>query len=294
MERLIVNSPFKENEKVLKQMKANYLACPAAVKYIKSLKIPDEVVDEQIVKISDFVNDLNHCRHCPGVEKCDKETPRLCTKIVYEDGVVERQIIPCKEYLKYVNFKRQFLVRDFPDEWLTSALKKIDITSQRADVIKKYQDYLKNNNPEWIYLIGEEGTGRTYVAANIALDIAKNNLGPVAFIETPMRFKELASKKDNAFNELLDKYCKVPVLVLDDLGNEFKSDFVRETILFPIINARSKAHLFTIITSDFDINDLATMYTTNAASKPKVEQIKRMLKKNAGKEINLGNLSIYK
>ena len=294
MERLIVNSPFKENEKVLKQMKANYAACPAAIKYIKSLNIPDDVVEKEIVTINDFVMDLNHCKHCPGVDKCDKETPRLCTKIVYTDGVVERQLVPCKEYLKYISFRNQFTVRDFPDEWLTSVLKKIDNSAPRAEAIKKYDDFLKGNSTDWIYLIGEEGTGRTYVAANIALDLAGKQKGPIAFVDVPTRFKELAGKKDQAFTDLLAKYTDVPVLVLDDLGNEYKSEFVRETILFPILNARSKAHLFTIITSDFKIDDLCLMYMNNQASKPKVEQIKRIIKKNAGDEINLGDLSIYK
>lgn len=294
MERMTANSLFKDNDKVIKQMKANYYACPAAVKFIKSLNIPDEVVEEQIIKINDLVCDINTCRHCPGVEKCEKATPRLVTRIVYEDGMVERQLVPCKEYLKYVNFKRQFIVRDFPDEWLTSALKKIDSTAQRAEVIKKYEEYRKTHTGEWIYIIGEEGTGRTYVAANIALDLAKNEEGPIAFLDAPSRFKELHSKKDNAFNELLERYMTVPVLVLDDLGNEYKSDFIREAILFPILNARSKNHLFTIITSDFSIKDFGLMYQTNAASKPKVDQIVKLIKKNAGDEINLGSLSIYK
>lgn len=295
MERLTVNSLFKDDDKIIKQMKADYYACPAAVKFIKALNIPDDVVEAQIVKINDLVKDINHCRHCPGVDKCDKETPRLVTRIAYEDGVVVRQMVPCKEYLKYINFKRQFIVRDFPDEWLTSALKKIDCTAQRAEVIKRYEEYRKNNEGQWIYLTGEEGTGRTYVAANIALDIAKNERGPIAFLDVPSRFKELASKKDNAaFTELLDKYMNVPVLVLDDLGNEYKSEFVREAILFPILNARSKNHLFTVITSDFSVNDYCLMYQNNASSKPKIEQIKKLFKKNIGEEINLGSLSIYK
>lgn len=294
MKRLIVNSHFKDEDKLLEQMKANYLACPAAVKYVASLKIPDEIVDKEIVKINDFVCDLNFCRHCPGVEKCDKDTPRLCTKIVYVDGVVERQVVPCKKYLELVNFKRQFIARDFPEEWMTGVLKKIDNTALRAEAIKKYQSFVKNGEGESLYIVGESGTGRSYLAANIALDIAHNEKGPIAFIDVPSRFKELGSKKDEAFTELLDKYIKVPVLILDDLGNEYKSDYVRETILFPILNARSKAHLFTIVTSDFGIDDICLMYQTNQASKPKVEQIKRIMKKTFGKEINLGSVSIYK
>ena len=100
-------------------------------------------------------------------------------------------------------------------------------------------------------------------------------------------------KDNNVFNELLQKYIDVPVLIIDDLGNEYKSDFVRESILYPILSNRSKAHLLTIITSDYGINDFATMYLTNQASTPKVEQIKRLLKRMCSKAIDLGDLSVY-
>lgn len=294
MIRLRPNYHFEEDQKLLDEMRYAYHNCPAAVKYIKSLKIPEDKVEEEIVKIYDFVNDLNVCKRCPGMSLCNKDTPHLCTKIVYQDGVISRELVPCKEYLKHIKFRNQFLVRDFDDEWLTSDIRRIDKTEGRRTAIERYNEIFKTGSGEWLYLWGEAGSGRTFLAANIALDIAKKEKGPIAFIDVPTRFKEIASKKDNdQFNALIDKYSSVPVLILDDFGNEYKSDFIRESILFSILNSRSKAHLFTIITSDFDINDAMTMYLTGQASKPKVEQIKRMLKKNCKQEISQGDLSIY-
>ena len=258
MERLTATYHFNDDDKLLKKMKEEFLACPAAVRYIRSLHIPEEKIDDEIVKIYDLVSDLNFCKKCPGVEKCNKDTPRLCTKIVYQDGVVSRELVPCKEYLKATKFKAQFIVRDFADDWLASELKKIDNTKERAQIIEKYHSILKGESKsEWIYIMGEAGTGRSFVAANIAIDVAKKEKGPVAYIDAPYRFKELQNTKDPAaFNALIEKYSNVPVLIIDDLGNEFKSDYVRETILFPILSNRAKAHALTIITSDFDINDV--------------------------------------
>ena len=51
--------------------------------------------------------------------------------------------------------------------------------------------------------------------------------------------------------------------------------------------------MFTIFTSDFSIAEIATMYTTNAASKPKADQIKRLLKRMCGEELNQGELAVY-
>ena len=295
MERLIPNYHFEEDQNALKQMKTAFLECPAAVRAIRALKIPEEVIDQEIVKIYDFVSDINFCKKCPGVNACNKDTPRLCTKIVYQDGIVSRELVPCKKYLDFIKFRGQFTVRDFDDSWLNFDIKKLDRTTQRLEVIQKFNSIINGElENAWLYISGEAGTGRTFVAANLAIEIAKKEKGPVAFIDVPYRFKELQGTKDNdAFNKLIEKYSQVPVLILDDLGNEYKSDFVRESILFPILNNRAKAHLFTIITSDFSITDFSTMYLTNQASKPKVEQIKRLLRRMCQKEINLGDLSVY-
>lgn len=295
MQRMTVNSHFSEQDKkLLEEMKKSFYASPRARKYIHDIGISDELAEKEIIKINDFVQDLAYCKHCPGIKKCQKETPCLVSKIVYSNGYVDRQQVPCKKYLEFIAFKRQFLIKDFPEDWLNSVIKNLDISSEREEIIKRYNAFLKNESKNWIYIFGEIGTGRSFVAANIAVDIAKKGLGPIAFIDAPTRFKELAGKRDQEYNSLLEKYQTVPVLIIDDLGNEYKSDFVRESVLFPIINARNKNNLFTIITSDFSISDIATMYITNQASKPKVEQIKRMLKNKCGEEINLGSVSVYR
>ena len=76
----------------------------------------------------------------------------------------------------------------------------------------------------------------------------------------------------------MDKYKNAGLLVFDDFGNEFKSDFVRDNILYPLLSYRVKNKLFTIITSNYSIEDCASMYQTSNASKPKIEQIRQMLK----------------
>lgn len=293
MDRLTANSLFDNQEELLKKMKDNFLACPPAVNHLKKLGVPEEEINKRIVKVNDFVEDIKFCKNCKGVNKCQKATPCLVTKMIYEDGILDRQVVPCKKYLEFIKFRNQFIVRDFPEEWLYSSLKDIDKSMERLELIKKYKSIIDNKTGEWIFITGEAGTGRSFVAANLCIDMATRDLGPIAFIDVPTRFKELGNKKEEAFSSLLEKYQKVPVLVLDDLGNEYKSDFVRETIFFQILNVRAKNNLFTIITSDFLMKDISDMYCLNQASKPKVEQIKRLLKRKCGEEINLGEIGAY-
>ncbi len=91
----------------------------------------------------------------------------------------------------------------------------------------------------------------------------------------------------------MDLYCNCDVLVFDDFGNEFKNDLIRDSIIFEIISKRSAAHLFTIFTSDFSIEDIVTLYSTSKSAALRAKQIGRLIKNNAQEEINLGEISIY-
>ena len=122
----VKNLSIKSDDSLIEQMKEALYACEGAYKFLKSLGMSDEVMEENITKIYDFVRDVNYCRKCPGIKKCKKDNAYLNTKITYNYGVVDTQLIPCKEILKRVSFERQFLVRDFADEWLDTIMSDVN------------------------------------------------------------------------------------------------------------------------------------------------------------------------
>ena len=299
MEKLkITNIPsYDADQKLLEEMKQAYMSCKQAIKYCNELGIPEEKVFENIVKVYDFVRDINYCSKCPGVKKCAKTNPLLCTKIVYSHGEVDRQMVPCKELLRDITFKKQFIVRDFQEDWLDSSLRSIDRTSGRNEAMVKYHDFIKNKQAHWIYLTGSKNSGRSYFAASLVVDAARKDRGPVCFINSTLRLREVNDlgygKKKEEFDKKLDLYSNVPILVFDDFGNEFKNDFVRDAILFPILSTRASKRLLTIFTSDFSIDEVETLYSTSKAGAIRAKQISRLIKSMSGEEINLGDIAIY-
>ena len=285
-----------EDEEALKRMKAEYLRCSKAVKFIKELGVPDEVVDRYIVKVYDLVKDLNYCSNCQGIEKCQKENPLLVTKLVYKYGILDRELTPCRRILEKMEVENKFRVRDFEDEWLNNSIEKLDKTRERALVVKKYVNYVKDLSDEWIFINGENNTGRSYLAATIAVDIAKNKKGPICFLNSALRFKELLDlsySNKNRFQELLDLYSTCQVLIIDDFGSEFKNDFVRDAILMQIIIKRSSKKLFTIFTSDYSIKQIETLYSANKIAQIQAERIFRIIRNECKKEISLGEVGVY-
>lgn len=297
MEKLKVNFDIKEDNDILASMKEAYYACATAVKYCKEIGISDEQIEDNITKIFDFVCDINYCKRCPGVKSCKKNNPLLVSKIVLKNGVVSNQLVPCKALLKQMAFDKQFKVRDFPEDWLNKKLKDIDETAERKQALRKYVDFIKGGYSGWIYLTGGMGSGRSFFSALISVDGANRNLGPICYLNCANRFRELSdlsfNKKGNDFQDCLDKYSQVPILVLDDFGNEFKTDYIRDAILYPILSYRASKNLFTIITSDFSINEIKTLYGLNKAGEIRARQIASLLQKECGNEINLGDLKVY-
>ena len=55
----IKNLDIKNDDNLIEQMKEALHACEGAYKFLKSLGMSDEVMEENIAKIYDFVRDIN-------------------------------------------------------------------------------------------------------------------------------------------------------------------------------------------------------------------------------------------
>jgi len=291
---------IKSDDTLVEQMKEALYACPGALKYLRDLGMSDEVMEENITKIYDFVRDVIYCRKCPGIKKCKKDNAYLNTKITYNYGVVDTQLIPCKEILKRVSFERQFLVRDFPDEWLDLVMGDIDKSKPKSEAGNIYMSYLRNEDTSWIYLTGGIGSGKSYFAAALSIDLAKRGIkgkSPICFINSSKRILELSelskTKNSEEFKKKLEQYSTVPVLVIDDFGHEYKNDFTRDAILNEIITTRCNKKLFTIFTSNFNLDDIEVLYSTSNAGAIMAKQIVKTIRMMCKKEINLGDLKLY-
>ena len=301
VEKLKVKNSMKieSDESLIQQMIEALYACPSVVKFCKEQGMTNEVMEENITKIYDFVRDVNYCRKCPGIKKCQKDNAYLNTKVTYSYGVVDTQLIPCKEILKRVTFERQFVVRDFTDEWLEVVMSDINKSQPKAEASKVYMQYLRNEETNWLYLTGGIGSGKSFFAAALSIDLAKRGLKgkvPICFINSSKRIlelSELSKQKSDDFKKKLELYSTIPVLVIDDFGHEFKNDFIRDAIVNEIITTRCNKKLFTIFTSNFTLDEIEVLYSTSNAGAIMSKQIVKTIRAMCKKEIDLGDLKLY-
>ena len=310
MEKLKIGDFKIENDdSLIQQMRDSLANRPNIVKFCRQLGMTDEVINDNIIKIYDYVRDVNYCSKCPGLKKCAKENAYLITKITYANNIVETQLIPCKELLKRVSFERQFIVKDFPDEWLEAQVADYDTRnmqeeSNKNNPIKKALTcltlYELDKETRWVYMHGGNKTGKSYLAAVMAIDLAKKEIKgkmPVCYIDSSKRIRELndlSKKNQDEFKKKLDLYCTVPVLVIDGFGQEFRSDYIRDSIVSEIISSRSNKRLFTIFTSNFSLHEIEVLYScNNEAGAIIAKQMVRTIKSMCTKEIEFGDIPLF-
>jgi DNA replication protein DnaC len=120
---------------------------------------------------------------------------------------------------------------------------------------------LKKETIEGMYIWGPNGTGKTIYAAFILVanikrqfDLERNIF--ISSVELLSKFRNSYSKNTSESEmEILDKYSKVNLLVLDDFGVEKSTEWAYQ-MLYLLINRRYENMLTTIFTSNLNLQEL--------------------------------------
>ena len=168
---------------------------------------------------------MKNCKNCKGLSSCNKNPKYIVSSVSYKNGVVDRNLVPCKKYLEFTNFKKRLVVADFEEGWFENQIWK-DVSNiksfSKMSVLNKYKDVIKNEGKQWIFMKGNISSGKSFFAATLCVDAARNGaFERIGFINVPERFKELADlafSKNPKFAEDIEKY------------NGYYEDYVYENV----------------------------------------------------------------
>jgi DNA replication protein DnaC len=110
-----------------------------------------------------------------------------------------------------------------------------------------------------IYIYGPVGTGKTHLIASLAFMLMQEYLIPVEFIggaNLLYKIRSTFSSNDGESDDLISEYSNAKLLIIDDIGAEKTSEWVRETF-YMIVNNRHVACLPTFVTSNLHPKKLA-------------------------------------
>ncbi len=151
---------------------------------------------------------------------------------------------------------------------------RVIVSNTAARARMKVDEYLENweENREagrGLYFCGDVGTGKTHLAVAVMNELIARKRVPSLFVTVPELLDNLRgtyNKPGRNLDEWMDAVQNADFLILDDLGSERVTDWVRERI-FVIVNHRYRESLPTIFTSNIGPKDLAQQLGERTASR---------------------------
>lgn len=177
--------------------------------------------------------------------------------------ILEEEDRKNEEWLKQQTLKRVMNEMNIPTEYRGKTFDDYD-KSEVAEKVKRIVDLGYS-----LVLSGTPGLGKTHLAvASILHMMNRFNNGRPLFLSSPELFGELKDRIRNEVTErsIIERYLKAPLLVIDDLGVEKKSESSVETF-YRIIDGRHREGRQLIITTEFKMGEIGEIYGDRLSSR---------------------------
>lgn len=116
-----------------------------------------------------------------------------------------------------------------------------------------------------LYLWGPCGVGKTHLACALARLQAEKGL-TMSFLKPPQLFRKVRRREGSEEQQVIDRFIREDLLVLDDLGIGNETPFGRQ-ILQEILDGRDyRGRAGLVITSKYSLDDLARKFDDDTIS----------------------------
>lgn len=145
-------------------------------------------------------------------------------------------------------------------------------------MIKFVNDY--PNNLKGLYLYGDFGVGKSFMVAALAHDLSEKRGVSSTLLHYPSFVIDVKNAiGDGNVKTLVDEIKLAEVLILDDIGAEQSTAWVRDEILQVILQYRMQEDLPTFFTSNFNFEDLEKHFAKGKNGNDETWEARRVMER---------------
>lgn len=222
-----------------------------------------------------YFNILNFRRILEQEEKC-KELEKECVNESNYHLSVQRYknniyfyYFPCEKMIKIFDetkYKNNYLYNYYAETDISNSLLSLKFINGKVDptkniIIKKFKENASSDSKNGLYIYGKCGVGKTFLCFCFSNAYAQRKNMTISFVYMPewvniikSGFNNLLEKEKS--NKLIENMKDCDVLVLDDIGSEFATDWFYSDYLLNILNIRSSLKKITLFNSNYSIDKL--------------------------------------
>ena len=218
-----------------------------------------------------YLTEYNNCTHCPGLDLCPNDYHGHYTMLTAEENsgktMIYDQEVSCK---KLIAKRTQDAIRSrihsfYIDERALSkgySMKEIlSKDEEREEAVDQVMDYIlhtkkKGLSSRGLYLVGQFGTGKTFLMCYMLHEMAKSGLtGAIIYMPDFSEDLKAMFVDPQKLKDTIDLLKETDLLILDDLGAENMNPWLRDHVLGTILNYRMNRKP-TFFTSNYELDAL--------------------------------------
>ncbi|MBF0738286.1 primosomal protein DnaI [Staphylococcus arlettae] len=226
-------------------------------------ELTNAMIDEDLNVLQEYKDQQKHYdghsfNDCPNFVK--GHVPEL----YIDNQHIKIRYLPCPCKVKHdeEKYNAQLITsHNMQRDTLNAKLKDIYLKGKRLEVARAADDICnaianQDANIKGMYLHGEFGTGKSFILGAIANQLKTKKI-PSTIIYLPEFIRTLKSGfKDGTFETKLAKVREANILMLDDIGAEEITPWVRDEIIGPILHYRMVQELPTFFSSNYNFKEL--------------------------------------
>lgn len=235
------------------------MADPAVAEFIAQHQLDQAQIKRSLPKFNQFLGERLKYQTGDASYSAKGYEPVLVMNEGYAD-VSYRETQALKEAQAQKAISDRIQVVSLPKSYKNITFEDIDITNERAQVLQYLVEFVAaypNPQQKGLYLYGDMGIGKSYMLAAMAHELSAKKQVQTTMLHYPSFVIDIKNAiNTGSVKEEIDAIKSVPVLILDDIGAEQTTSWVRDEILQVILQHRMLEELPTFFTSNYSFDNL--------------------------------------